>query len=242
VERKMIFSRVQDFISDAMYETNVEVLKSTLSKYINPLGFDMHTCVSIVDLTNPPPSALLILDFPKPWVERYIEQNYIEKDVIFRKAVRDMQAFKWQDVSYDDNMSHQIFDEAGEFGIKNGVTVPINLPGYYPATVNIIGENCDVSDEDYHAIHLISVYYYNAIIRIQKSKYADDFQEMDLAPRERECLHWVAQGKSDTDIGDILFLSPHTVHSYVESAKRKLHVSTRTQAAVRAVFCGLIVP
>lgn len=61
-----------------------------------------------------------------------------------------------------------------------------------------------------------------------------------LSPRELECLGWVSQGKSSTDIGAILGLSARTVDSYLEKAASKLGVRTRIEAVVVGVRRGLI--
>lgn len=53
--------------------------------------------------------------------------------------------------------------------------------------------------------------------------------------RERECLELVARGKSDWEISQLLGIGESTVHKHVESAKRRLGVSTRIQAVVWAV-------
>jgi DNA-binding CsgD family transcriptional regulator len=50
----------------------------------------------------------------------------------------------------------------------------------------------------------------------------------------------VALGKSNTDIGTILQISPHTVGTYLKRILRKLAVSSRTTAAVRAAQLGLL--
>src|SRR5690606_4199677 len=56
-----------------------------------------------------------------------------------------------------------------------------------------------------------------------------------LTARECQCLELAAQGKGDWDISQLLGISEHTVHKHVEAAKRRLGVSTRTQAIVWAV-------
>lgn len=61
-----------------------------------------------------------------------------------------------------------------------------------------------------------------------------------LSAREREILTWVALGKSNTDIGAILQISPHTVGTYLKRILGKLDVSSRTTAAVRAAQMGLL--
>ncbi len=53
--------------------------------------------------------------------------------------------------------------------------------------------------------------------------------------REAEVLLWVAQGKSNRDIGEILGLSPRTVNKHLETIYQKLGVENRASAAIAAV-------
>lgn len=52
-----------------------------------------------------------------------------------------------------------------------------------------------------------------------------------LTARESEVLHWIAEGKRNTEIAQILGNSQATVKSQVESILRKLQVETRGAAA-----------
>ena len=52
-----------------------------------------------------------------------------------------------------------------------------------------------------------------------------------ISDREREVLVLVAQGRTDAQIADQLFLSVHTVHRHVANARVKLGVSSRAAAA-----------
>lgn len=54
-----------------------------------------------------------------------------------------------------------------------------------------------------------------------------------LTDREGECLHLVAKGKTDSEIGSILKISPRTVRFHVGNAKAKLGVTTRIQAIAK---------
>lgn len=62
-----------------------------------------------------------------------------------------------------------------------------------------------------------------------------------LTARERDCLTFVAEGKSDWEIGVILGVSQATAHAHVENAKRKLGCRTRAQAVARAYVSGQLV-
>ncbi|MEV5650198.1 alpha/beta fold hydrolase [Nocardia sp. NPDC052254] len=52
-----------------------------------------------------------------------------------------------------------------------------------------------------------------------------------VTEREREILRLVAEGLTDTQIGERLSLSPHTVHRHVANARTKLGVRSRAAAA-----------
>ena len=56
-------------------------------------------------------------------------------------------------------------------------------------------------------------------------------QALKLTLREAEVLYWVAKGKTNRDIGDILGASPATVKKHLERVYVKLGVETRTAAA-----------
>jgi DNA-binding CsgD family transcriptional regulator len=62
--------------------------------------------------------------------------------------------------------------------------------------------------------------------------------EVELTTRENEVMGWVAQGKTNAQIAELLWLSPGTVRKHLENVYAKLGVSTRTAAAAR--FLGLI--
>jgi DNA-binding response OmpR family regulator/DNA-binding CsgD family transcriptional regulator len=56
-----------------------------------------------------------------------------------------------------------------------------------------------------------------------------------LTAREAEVLYWVAQGKTNRDIGDILGTRPKTITKHLEHVFEKLGVETRTAAASRVL-------
>jgi DNA-binding CsgD family transcriptional regulator len=61
-----------------------------------------------------------------------------------------------------------------------------------------------------------------------------------LSGREREVLALVANGLSNPEIADQLFLSEHTVHRHVANIRRKLGRGTRTAAVAEAARLGLL--
>ncbi len=64
--------------------------------------------------------------------------------------------------------------------------------------------------------------------------------DMSLSQREREILCLMADGHSNQEIADQLFISIHTVKTHSSNLYSKLDVKRRTQAISKARHLGLI--
>jgi DNA-binding CsgD family transcriptional regulator len=65
-------------------------------------------------------------------------------------------------------------------------------------------------------------------------------ESVHLSPREAECLHWTASGKTVEDIATIVNISPRVTRAHLDSARRKLNASNIAHAVARAVSLGLV--
>lgn len=63
-----------------------------------------------------------------------------------------------------------------------------------------------------------------------------------ITARQIECLAWVQEGKSASDIGGILGISSRTVEGHLLKVCDHLAVKTRLQAVLKARELGLIGP
>jgi len=60
-------------------------------------------------------------------------------------------------------------------------------------------------------------------------------QRFSLTAREADVLYWVACGKTNRDVAEILHMSPRTVDKHLQHVFAKLNVETRTAAASLAL-------
>lgn len=72
------------------------------------------------------------------------------------------------------------------------------------------------------------------LLAIQRDGATARLSEAALTPRETEVLSWLAKGKTNRDIADILGMSPRTVNKHLEHIFEKLGVETRAAAAALA--------
>lgn len=65
-------------------------------------------------------------------------------------------------------------------------------------------------------------------------------EEVSLTPREIDVLQLIGRGLRVAEAAEVLGLTVHTVAGYVKTLYRKLHVSSRAEAALEAARRGLV--
>jgi LuxR family transcriptional regulator, activator of conjugal transfer of Ti plasmids len=184
-----------------------------------------------------PDVPLLIANYAPEWGARFIEARYDRVDPILARARVEKLPYHWKAADYAGSASprqRQMFDEAAEFGLTLGVSVPIrNAQG--PAYLTLVANEKATSfshnvEENRHLIHLLALHFdANAVSKLQPDT---GHPQARLTPREIECLRWAARGKSTFEIAMILSISRRTVVFHLENVKRKFDVATTRQAIV----------
>ena len=72
------------------------------------------------------------------------------------------------------------------------------------------------------------------------AKLAESMSHPELSKRELEVLQYIANGRSNKEIGTILFISENTVRGHVKSILTKLDAMGRTEAIAIATKRGLL--
>ena len=70
--------------------------------------------------------------------------------------------------------------------------------------------------------------------------FAPNAPNAPLTQREMEVLRLVANGLSEREVADKLFISPHTAHRHLSNIRLKLNVATQAAAVAHAARIGLI--
>ena len=222
--------------------TDRQILEQRISFALRQLGFEYVTVWTLPPPGQSPLEGVLMNTRPMAYVQRYVEENYLTKDPVIAALRTTSRPFSWGDVRGDPKLTKSdldIINEAREFGIYDGFLVPIITEGGNISIVSPCGKAPDLSARARSATEMISIYGQQALSRCASSQ--DVLQRKPLlSPREREVLRWIAVGKSDEEIADLLRISRLTVTQHVESAKRKLGVNKRTPAAVMAFALGEI--
>jgi len=132
-----------------------------------------------------------------------------------------------------------LFDEYYRpIGIANVMALPVHVEGNILVSFVFNRGGPDFTDCERGKLeairpHLASLYRLSRAMETARPvQWAPPPQ---LTTREQEVLRWLAAGKTDRDIGEILAISPRTVHKHLQRIYEKLGVETRTAAVVRAM-------
>ncbi len=195
-----------------------------------------------VDLTG----QILASTFPEAWLSLYSEKQYWRYDPALAGMLRTGRITRWRNRQiYNESAdvkANSVLESAARFGLVDGMVVPVFGIGGYMGAVSVAGTR-SIPDEPWIdiAIQSLAIPLFQRIWDLRKITpdvvYSD---EMRLTRRELDCLRWVAKGKSDWEISQILEISESTVHFHIENAKRKFNSQSRIQVVVRAFLLGLI--
>lgn len=206
------------------------------------LGFDMACFLELQsDFKRFKLSSIpMVASFPEDFVEAYFSGNFLAIDPVVERAYHRAMPYRWRQVgdlkplTESEQFYMQQLDDAG---ISDGIAVPLFGPhgkvGF--AGFGMKHGKGDLSPHEMQELQLLAYHLY--------THYLDKGEETAvpmLSPREREVLQWIAVGKSNSVIADILGISEHTVDSLLRRAYRKLNVTTRAAAVVKAVQWGII--
>jgi DNA-binding CsgD family transcriptional regulator len=174
------------------------------------------------------------LEGPDGWYDYYFKNDLRRGNPVFRNLRRRSTGFVWSEIDDRCAGDQRWFDALEEFEMPDGMSVPSHGPGGQMGWISFTAERIEMSPLERQAISLAGLALHD---RLRVLAGAID-KPVHLSERERDCLGFVAQGKSDWEISVILTISQSTVHTHVENAKRKLGARTRAQAVARFICQG----
>ena len=238
---------IEDVCEEFNNSTDLAAMKNIVDMQVKRLGFDRFA----YHLMRPPEGPripLALATYPVEWTRRYTERNYVNIDPVVSAAVSRLLPFQWHRLTsgrHSTSRQREILIEARDFKLRNGITVPIHGPGQGLATLNVTSDSSKVEAAKLwtkHQINLLLLAFFMHEAVVKKTTKNSPTPIFHLAPRERECLMWTAQGKTAWEISEILNLSSSTVVGYLKSAISKLGVYSKTHAVAKAILLGLITP
>jgi LuxR family quorum-sensing system transcriptional regulator CciR len=231
---------VQEFVEAASKVTAMSDLRTLIADAVLELGFDHFAVIHHVQFGRPAYENVRLTNYPLEWVGAVREQIKLT-DPVLRAAERVSSGFKWDQLEKildltDAEKEH--LQRAERYGIFQGYTVPNHVPGETFGSCHfIVRGSSEFPDGSISAAQALGNFAFEAARRLLKDRPHEEYlKPTPLSERQRECLLFVARGKSDSVIAQLLAIKPRTVNEHIEAAKRRYAVATRSQLLVRALF------
>ena len=180
-------------------------------------------------------------NYPPDWQRRYEEKGYLRIDPTVQRAIVSDEIMVWDDQLYA--QAPALREDAAAHGLRYGVAVPRRDARGMVSLLSFVRSEEAVSPEELAAkqerMHWLSVLCHDGMLKVWGDLLRDDAAVV-LSEREREVLRWACEGKTSSDIAQIMRISDATVNFHTRNACTKLGTSNRTAAAVRAALLGLL--
>jgi DNA-binding CsgD family transcriptional regulator len=223
--------------------TDAAQVTALLSKVLDVYGLRSVAYLGAGLTDRPAGGPYLAVTYSPEWVEHYKEARFIDFDPAIHVGLRRMLPIDWAEFDRTDKRVRRLFGEAGEFGLgHHGISLPVHG---YQGDRALISITSDATSGDWQRLRrhyirdfqILALHLHQAILRIEGGQRA---VATALSPRERECLQWIAEGKTNWECAVILGLSERTVRFYLESARHKLGATNTTHAVTKAAKASLL--
>lgn len=186
-------------------------------------------------------SRVELADMPRGMIETYDQLGLLKNSKIFQTLRRATVPLSLDTLASQDTRTAEEAQIAVEFfrsyNITSAALFPVHGPAGARAAFGFLGNRNQLTHAELGEMGVFTAHAYNIFINCRQAAQA---HEDLLTPRELEAVHWVANGKTSSEIAAILSLSEHTINTYITNAIRKLDCVNRTQLVAKALRLHLI--
>ena len=177
----------------------------------------------------------------------YFSRNFYKDDPLLRAAAKFDRPFTTEEARSGDEPNRRqrwLYSLEKRFDFK----YDINLPVHTPLRCQVINAYCIGVDPDTpekiaaatpEVAHMARAFA-ASIIDFVFLEGEDETAHVKLTRRQQECLTWMAKGRANGEIADILGVSERTVKFHIAELSKTLNAANRTEAVAIAARQGWI--
>lgn len=183
---------------------------------------------------------------PAAFAEVSQSLDQTRRDPVMMRLMRASSPVLYDKQLYIDAGAVDVWEAQAPFGYCTGIAMALHMPRRRHFLFGVDRSAALPRDGDYMTklmgtLQVAAVHAQYAATQIFDSALDGPGQEAPrLTPREVEILRWTMEGKSSGVIGEIIGISYSAVRFHVRNASRKLGVSSKHQAVLKALSLGLL--
>lgn len=221
--------------------TSLDGLVGAMRDVTAELGFEHCSYVHRQPLPIAQPALHWASTYPKAWLDRYFQRQYLEVDPLVRRVLQVSTPVVWGDGDGDGDDEPQFWEEARSFGIRHGWAVSSRGHAGAVGLMSVARSHDPVTaaELERHEMQLLWLAHTaQGLVATLPGMAAPPLEPLSL--RECEVLRWSAAGKTADEIGMILAITPRTVAFHINRCITKLDAANKTEAVAKALVLGLL--
>jgi DNA-binding CsgD family transcriptional regulator len=237
--------RHQDYL-DVSESSDRATFERRLVQFVQGLGFDIASAALAVDKPGEGTQFIAIGNTPDAFLEASRDVDQAKRDPVLQRLKTSTLPFVYDQALYVADGAADLWEEQAQFGYRTGISMALHLADGKHFLLGVDRAK-PLPAEDlaltrlFADLHLLAVYAQETAVRVLLPEATGPAKSVPhLTPREREVLAWTREGKSAWAVGQILAMSEHTVNYHLRNVMRKLDVSSKHLAILRALSMGLL--
>lgn len=215
------------------------ILKNALTDLARQAGFNGYAYLYLR-----PSHTIAASNYHPDWRIRYFKRKFDTVDPIVSRAKSVKQVFLWsaeQERKRLAKREREFFDEAADFGIRSGITIPIWAANGSTSMLTLASDAPSIEldreiDPITAAAAVGQLHTRMSMLSLTPSGQRPDW----LDPKEAAYLNWIAVGKTMDETADLEGVKYNSVKSKLEEMRKRFHVHTMPHLVATAIRAGLI--
>jgi LuxR family transcriptional regulator, quorum-sensing system regulator SolR len=214
---------------------------AVLSSMAEEIGFNHCAYGMRMPLPVSRPKLFTINNYNPNWQSRYVLENYIVCDPTVAHGARSVLPLIWSDEVFEH--ARPLWEDARAHGLRVGWAQSCHDAQGVGGLLTLARSDDSITAAELRAnlpkMTWLVQAVHTSMARILVPKLMPEAASA-LSTREVEVLRWTGDGKTSSEIGDIMSLSEHTVNFHVKNALVKLNATNKTAGVVKAVMMGML--
>lgn len=236
---------LMEFFEASNKAQNIADLTGYLYQALAEYGYDRCLCIAT---DNHRPDTLTVPGgtprYTLEYVENYKKNNCAIVDPVLKVLPRINAPFTWEQVHQMPlgKKQKEVMNLRRDLIPGRVLMLPIRHRDPRMVGMGIAGPSAEarINTAALSQLYAISNQFYSCYAHLTDAGELE-LDEFKLSPREKEILQLCARGMNNSAIAELLTISAKTVEFHLSSIFRKMDVSNRTGAALKAANLGLIV-
>lgn len=221
--------------------TTEQELFNKLQSITSSLGFEFCSYGLKIPLPSNTPHYVLLSNYPTPWEQKYISENYFAQDPTVAHGLTRSIPLHWSAAKQQQQLG--FWEEARHYHLDHGWCLSSQRGPNAIGLLSVSRSSEVISMAELERIENKLIWLtqlaHESMTRFFSEKGLPGIHR-PLTVRETETLRWTALGKTYIEISMILTIDTRTVKFHLVNAMRKLQASNKAEAAVKAALMGLL--